>query len=1113
NRALSAAEIAAIYDAGVPNRCCIESSFISQPINLTITQGNDALLEFSVLGTSPLFYEWYFNSNLIANATENSLLLTNLQMSQAGYYLATASNNMGWFATSNALLTINAAQAIAPAPNIVRWWKAETNALDVYGTNNGTISGSLNYATGKVGQAFSFDGQGGYIQVADSPCLNFGTNSPVTDELWAYRTGSENVMCFVGKRDTNCGATWEYQMAFDPTNGMYFNSSSAGVYTGIQMPVDTWLHLAATFDGGTLSFYTNGVLAATNTGTLGPANNAPLEIGSSGGCSLFHGLIDELAIYNRALSAAEIQAIYNASLAGRFIDMNQNGLPDAWERQYFGNLNQTASGDFDGNGMSNLQKYLLGIDPTDYYDGTLPTIGIVGGNNQVGLTNTVLSQPLVMRVSRNGAPLTNAPILFSVTQGGALVASNSNGAFTNNLLLRTDSSGNATAFLLLPSTIGTTNLVQASASSAGNSVHVTFSAFTCASIPSGIVSWWQAEGDEHDVYGTNSGATFGAVNFTNGIVGQAFSFDGQSGYIQVPDSPSLNFGSTSPMTVELWAYRTGSGSVMHFLGKRAINCGSTWEYQMAFDPNSGLSFDGSGGGVFTGLQMPLNTWMHLAATFDGSTFRFYTNGVLAGTGSGTLGPPNNAPLAIGSSGGCLYFAGLIDEVAIYKRALSASEIAAICNSGNPSRCAVAPIILAQPSNLTVLAGQNVLFQPTILGTSPFNFQWYFNSNAIAGATQSGLSLTNVQKSQAGYYSFAVANSQSSALSSNVLLTVNRSVGVSAPSNTISWWRAEANANDVYALNNGSVSGGVTYTPGEVGQAFCFDPSSGCVTAADSPSLRLSGQFSIEAWINTRSTASSHPDQSIVSKVGGAVGNNGYQLVLSGNNIVGQFNSPGQNWPGNQLIASGVMVSNVWTHVAWTYDQSTSRIYINGQLAASSAIGSHAVVTNSAPFRISGDDNNHAYFDGFIDEPAIYSRALSASEIQTIYAASVGGKFQDDNHNGMPDAWEMQYFGNLNQDPNADFDSVGLSNIQEFLHGTDPTNPDTDYDGRNDGQEIIDGTDPLDPNSVLPVQLAYWSFDNTTNYAGAQGQSPLIATKAVSVTGIVTNALLLDSTNN
>ena len=75
-----------------------------------------------------------------------------------------------------------------------------------------------------------------------------------------------------------------------------------------------------------------------------------------------------------------------------------------------------------------------------------------------------------------------------------------------------------------------------------------------------------------------------------------------------------------------------------------------------------------------------------------------------------------------------------------------------------------------------------------------------------------------------------------------------------------------------------------------------------------------------------------------------------------------------------------------------------------------------------------------------------------------------GNGGDSDSDGMPDWWELQYFGNLARDGTGDWDGDGLIDLAEFEYGTDPTNPDTDGDGFTDGDEVGAGTDPNDPQS-------------------------------------------------
>ena len=205
---------------------------------------------------------------------------------------------------------------------------------------------------------------------------------------------------------------------------------------------------------------------------------------------------------------------------------------------------------------------------------------------------------------------------------------------------------------------------------------------------------------------------------------------------------------------------------------------------------------------------------------------------------------------------------------------------------------------------------------------------------------------------------------------------------------VSWWKAEGNALDQAGINNGEIQSGASYAAGRVGRAFSFDPASGSVLVPDSSSLQLTDQITIEAWIKTRGVST---DYGIVSKVGGAGGNNGYQFLISGNRLMGQFNSPGEGWPSARVTSGGLIASGVWYHVAWTYDQSAMKLYVNGRLVATEVIGPKPIAVSSSNLRISGDDNLHIYFDGLIDEPSIYNRALSDAEIAAIYKAGSAGK--------------------------------------------------------------------------------------------------------------------------
>jgi uncharacterized delta-60 repeat protein len=210
-----------------------------------------------------------------------------------------------------------------------------------------------------------------------------------------------------------------------------------------------------------------------------------------------------------------------------------------------------------------------------------------------------------------------------------------------------------------------------------------------------------------------------------------------------------------------------------------------------------------------------------------------------------------------------------------------------------------------------------------------------------------------------------------------------------------WHKAEGNALDSSGNNNnGTLVNGATFAPGKVGQAYTFSGTD-YVQVPDSPSLDVTTEFTMDAWINPSVLHNGVPMGGIISKIGGGGGNNGYQFGLTTNNtqLWCQFNAPGEPWPQNQLIATvpGGVPLNQWTHVACTYDHADIKIFANGALIGTQNIGPKTVVNTSSSLRISSDDNNNVFFTGRIDEPEVYNRALSQAEIQSIVDAGSGGQ--------------------------------------------------------------------------------------------------------------------------
>ncbi|MDD5163464.1 MAG: hypothetical protein PHD95_04620 [Candidatus ainarchaeum sp.] len=203
--------------------------------------------------------------------------------------------------------------------SLVGLWHLDGNASDSSGNNNnGTISGNPIFKTGSnaiFGQALDFDGTGDRISVNNSASINSasGTGQARTWAYWIFYRGGNNTS-ITDKTNGFAGKHFWSESQTDYIRG--------GVNTDQDNPVNSptlttnqWYHLAFTYDGSQARLYLNGNLVdgpKTQTATADNTNNLFLMADSSIGAET-SGILDEFAVWNRALSDAEIQGIANAA--------------------------------------------------------------------------------------------------------------------------------------------------------------------------------------------------------------------------------------------------------------------------------------------------------------------------------------------------------------------------------------------------------------------------------------------------------------------------------------------------------------------------------------------------------------------------------------------------------------------------------------------------------------------------------------------------------------------------------------------------------------------------------------------------------------------------------
>ncbi|MEJ2722739.1 MAG: choice-of-anchor D domain-containing protein, partial [bacterium] len=216
----------------------------------------------------------------------------------------------------------------------------------------------------------------------------------------------------------------------------------------------------------------------------------------------------------------------------------------------------------------------------------------------------------------------------------------------------------------------------------------------CAEPPECIAGVWPMDEGSGtalvDVSGNgNDGTIYGAPSWITGVVGLALDLNGTSDYVRVPADPTLDI--TDAITLAAWI-RPEKVGTQYLLKKAVINGTDGYELSLS---TSGLAFvrfnqvaSANGYRIDTTTPYPTdgNTWMHLAATYDGSTIRLYVNGTEESSASAAFAiATNDLDLAIGSqSNGTVLFQGAMDDARVCCRALSPTEIRALAS------CAVVP---------------------------------------------------------------------------------------------------------------------------------------------------------------------------------------------------------------------------------------------------------------------------------------------------------------------------------------------------------------------------------------------------------------------------------------
>jgi len=256
------------------------------------------------------------------------------------------------FSIAGMIATV-AGQCVEAPSDLEHWWTADGNAFDIIGGEHGTLVGGAIFGSGEVGQAFDLDGTDDQVVVPNDPAAAFNFTGAFTIDAWIFLDqvptqfapivskwndipfGNENRTYFLAIDTPTFGNP---RLRLDVSrDGHFLGTSSAIRLSSIIIPTGQWLHVAGVFDPSQavvpdrMKIYVNG--ADVSGAFFVPAevtsvfvNTEPLRIGAgdlgSDVRDFFNGRIDEVELFDRALTAAEIGAIFGAGSSGKTIPIS-----------------------------------------------------------------------------------------------------------------------------------------------------------------------------------------------------------------------------------------------------------------------------------------------------------------------------------------------------------------------------------------------------------------------------------------------------------------------------------------------------------------------------------------------------------------------------------------------------------------------------------------------------------------------------------------------------------------------------------------------------------------------------------------------------------------------
>jgi Concanavalin A-like lectin/glucanases superfamily/Galactose oxidase-like, Early set domain/Bacterial Ig domain/Glucodextranase, domain B/Kelch motif len=665
-----------------------------------------------------------------------------------------------------------------------------TTTADVSGSgNNGTLTNGALFAAGKNGNAVSLDGVNDFVNLANPVSLRITGSMTVSAWINSSSFPFDDAAIVSKRQSTDAGYQLDTTVDTGPrTIGFKISNAGSNVarYGVTSLSLNTWYHVAGVYDATnrTLNVYLNGQLDnGVLVGTIPasqPTSTQNVNIGRRPGIPNtfnFAGKIDDVRIYNRALTQVEIQTDMNTAVGGTPPSDTTGpvvAISSHTNNQTVTSSPITVSGTASDSGLGNSGISSVTVNGVAASGGMAVGSGTANWSQSVTLnsganTITVVARdnstnqnsatvqitvnynpsspdttgPTVAITSHtNNQTVTSSPITVSGTASDSGLGNNGISSVTVNGVAASGGTavGSGTAnwsqSITLNSGANTITVVARDNSTNQNSTTGSIVVTYNATQPAGVVAAYafnETSGTTtFDSSGSgNTGALTNGALFAAGRNGNAVSLDGANDFVNLGNPNSLQL--TSSMTISAWinssSFPVDDGAVV---SKRSnTEVGFQLDTTVDRGPRTiGFKLTSSSGALmarYGATALQLNQWYHVAGVYNASTqtIDVYLNGQLNnGTllGSVTTSQQNsNSNVNIGQRTGfpgTFNFSGKIDDVRIYNRALTQAEIQTDMNTpvtGAPSDTTAPTVAITVPA-----AGATVFNQVTVSATASDN---------------------------------------------------------------------------------------------------------------------------------------------------------------------------------------------------------------------------------------------------------------------------------------------------------------------------------------------------------------------------------------------------------